>query len=195
MEIWKDIKGFEGYYQISNMGNVRSLDRFDGIRNLRGQSIRPNSKRNGYLQVGLRRDSKRKWTTIHRLVATHFIDNPENRPQVNHIDGNKLNNTVDNLEWATPAQNLYHARKNNLIEAPKGKEHVNFGICGAESKSAKKVVRYDKDSKETKVYEALILTEDDGFDRTSVSKCCNKKLKTHKGYQWYFIEDFDKDIV
>lgn len=195
MEKWKDIIGFEGFYQISENGNVRSLDRFDSIRDLKGQSIKPNLKRNGYLQVGLRREGKRKWESIHRLVAIHFIDNPENKPQVNHIDGNKQNNNIYNLEWATSQENLLHAHANGLIKMPKGEEHFNYGVFGEKSKSAKKVVRLNRKTGETKSYEAIILAKYDGFDVTSISKCCNKKVKTHKGYEWYFLNDFDKDIV
>lgn len=195
MEEWKDIRGFEGFYQISWDGNVRSLDRFDGIRDLEGQPIKPNLKQNGYLQVGLRKKGKRKWELIHRLVAIHFIDNPENKPQVNHIDGNKQNNSIYNLEWVTSQQNMRHAHANGLMKMPKGEEHVNYGVFGEKSKSAKKVVRLNRKTGETKFYEAIILAKYDGFDVTSISKCCNKKLKTHKGYEWYFFNDFDKDIV
>ena len=195
METWKDIEEFEGYYQISNYGNVRGLTRFDGIRERKGQAIKPNLKPNGYLQVGLRKNGKRKWHTLHRLVAIHFIDNPENKSQVNHIDGNKQNNRFSNLEWVSSKENLLHAHDNGLIKMPKGEHHVNYGVCGEQSRSSKKVVRYNKSTGETKIYNAIILAKDDGFDVTSISKCCNKKLKTHKGYEWYFFNDFDKDIV
>lgn len=195
MEQRKDIKGFEGYYQISNFGKVRSLDRFDGIRDRKGQLIKPNLKYNGYLQIGLRKNGKRKRFSIHRLVAQHFIKNPENKSQVNHIDCNKQNNHHKNLEWVTPGENLEHARENGLIIMPSGEDHSNYGKYGADSKSAKPVIRYDRETGETKLYEAKILAKEDGFDVTSISKCCNKKLKTHKGYEWYFVKDFDKDIV
>lgn len=195
MVTWKDIDGFEGIYQISSNGDVRSLDRFDGIRDVKGRNIKPNLKQNGYVQVGLRKEGKRKWFSIHRLVAIHFIKNPENKPQVNHIDCNKQNNRVDNLEWVTSQENFAHAKDNKLINPPKGENHPFYGLYGERSKSAKKVVRYNKDTGETKLYKAKILAKNDGFDVTSISKCCNKKQKTHKGYQWYFAEDFDKEIV
>ena len=196
METWKDIKGFEGYYQISNYGNVKSLNRFDGIRERKGQMIKPVEKYNGYLQVGLRKNGKRKYFSVHQLVAIHFIDNPENKPQVNHIDCNKQNNHFSNLEWVTSSENQLHARNNGLRDnMPKGEQHVNYGVFGEESNSAKKVVRYKRETGETKLYHAIILAKNDGFDATSISKCCHKKLKTHKGYEWYFLKDFDKDIV
>lgn len=195
MKTWKDIEGFEGYYQISNCGNVRSLDRFDGIRNLKGKCLKQSLKQNGYLQVGLRKNGKRKWFSIHRLVAIHFIDNPEKKPQVNHIDCNKQNNNVNNLEWVTAKTNYKHAEHNGLMNPAKGENHPHYGLYGERSKSAKKVVRYNKETGESKLYNAKILAKDDGFDVTSISKCCNGWQKTHKGYEWYFLEDFNKDIV
>lgn len=196
MEIWKDINGYEGYYQISNKGNVRSLDRFDGVHDRQGTIIKPNLKHNGYLQVGLRKHRIRKWIGIHRLVAIHFIENPDNKPQVNHIDGNKQNNNVENLEWVTAKENQNHATKIGLRDnMPKGENHSNYGKYGEKSRSAKPVIRKDPKTGETKLYKAKILAKDDGFDVTSISKCCHGKLKTHKGYEWYFAKDSDKDIV
>lgn len=196
MEIWKDIKGFEEYYQVSNYGNIKSLTRFDGIRERQGQEIKQSLKYNGYLQVGLRKNSERKFYSVHRLVAIHFIDNPENKPQVNHIDCNKQNNNINNLEWATSKENLHHAKINGLRNnMPKGEKHPSFGKFAENSKTAKPVIRYERKTGKTKLYEAKILAKNDGFDVTSISKCCHKKLKTHKGYEWYFEKDFDKDIV
>jgi hypothetical protein len=196
MEIWKDINGYEGYYQISNKGNVRSVDRFDGVHDRTGTVIKQNLKSNGYLQVGLRKHNQRKYIGVHRLVAIHFIDNPENKPQVNHIDGNKQNNTVENLEWVTQEENQQHAIRTGLRKNVRRREnHPFYGKFGANSHSAKPVVRVDPVTGETKLYKAKILAGDDGFDVTSISKCCHGKLKTHKGYEWYFAKDFDKDIV
>lgn len=196
MELWKDIEGFEGYYQISNKGNVRSVNRFDGVHDRQGSLIKPNLKQNGYLQVGLRKHGKRKWFGVHRLVAIHFIENPDNKPQVNHIDGNKLNNTTENLEWVTGKENQNHAAKMGLRDnLPKGEKHPFYGKYGADSKSAKPVIRRDPKTGETKLYKAKILAKEEGFDVTSISKCCHGKLKHHKGFEWYFAKDFDKDIV
>ncbi len=196
MEIWKDISGYEGYYQISNKGNVRSLDRFDGVHDRQGTIIKPHMKHNGYLQVGLRKHNTRKWISIHRLVAIHFIENPDNKPQVNHIDGNKQNNNVENLEWVTAKENQNHATRIGLRNnIRKGENHPYYGKFGENSKSAKPVIRKDPKTGETKLYKAKILAKEDGFDVTSISKCCHGKLKTHKGYEWYFAKDSDKDIV
>lgn len=110
-ELWKDIKDFEGLYQISNFGNVRSL--------ITNKNIKFN-KVKGYLYVHLYNNSKRKSIRVNRLVAQAFIPNPDNKPQVNHIDGDKLNNRVDNLEWVTREENMQHAIKNSLRKPSKG---------------------------------------------------------------------------
>jgi len=196
MELWKDINGYEGYYQISNQGNVKSIDRFDGVHDRQGTIIRQNLKQNGYLQVGLRKHNKRKWFGVHRLVAIQFIENPDNKPQVNHIDGNKLNNTVENLEWVTGKENQSHAKSIGLRDnMPRGEKNPNYGKYGENSRSAKPVIRRDPKTGDIKLYKAKILAKNEGFDVTSISKCCHGKLKTHKGYEWYFKKDFDKDIV
>lgn len=115
MEEWKDIEGFEGYYQVSSLGRVRSLDRMvrsavkSGYRTSRGIVMRQDVGRFGYCRVPLSMKRKTVAYLIHRLVATAFIPNPNNHPAVNHIDGNKLNNAVENLEWITHQGNIIHS--------------------------------------------------------------------------------------
>lgn len=116
MEIWKDIKNYEGYYQISNLGNVRAIKKWHPIKKIFMDDIKllkPFDNGNGYLVISLASGgTKRKNFYIHRLVASTFIPNPNLYPQVNHIDFNKKNNAVDNLEWCTPAQNTRHSSAN-----------------------------------------------------------------------------------
>lgn len=120
-EIWKPIKNYEGLYEISNFGKIRSLDRTVPIRNstkfIKGSLRKPQKKDNGYLFVILYKDSKSKNHYIHRLVAKNFIDNPSLKETVNHIDGNKENNNINNLEWSTRSENSIHGFKNGLCKS------------------------------------------------------------------------------
>ena len=125
-EIWKDIKGYEGYYQVSNLGRIKSLGRYIFIIRNRGRQtynqivkekiLKTYKSSNGYLLVFLKKNNKTKSLFVHRAVATAFIPNIENKPQVNHKDGNKQNNCLDNLEWATHSENMQHAWKHHLIK-------------------------------------------------------------------------------
>lgn len=101
IEIWKDIKGYNGTYQVSNFGNIRNLRR----------NMKPSIHPRGYLMILLSKHRPRKNWLIHRLVAIHFISNPKNYPCINHIDSNPSNNIVSNLEWCTQKQNVAHCIK------------------------------------------------------------------------------------
>lgn len=107
-EEWKDIKGFEGVYQISNLGRIKSFKKYKD-----GYILSNKNSKGGYFSIVLKDCKKEKHTRVHRLVAETFIPNPNNFPVVNHIDGNKQNNRVDNLEWCTIKHNVNHAIKRN----------------------------------------------------------------------------------
>lgn len=128
MEIWKDIKGYEGKYQVSNYGNVKSLPRtrkakFNSVSYKQEIILKPKTANNGYLLVNLYIESKRVMFSIHRLVALTFIDNPNNYPVINHKNGIKTDNRVENLEWCTQSHNRIHALENNLAKVAKGETH------------------------------------------------------------------------
>lgn len=114
LEVWKDIKGYEGIYQVSNMGKIRSLTRVvidkNGIqKNIKGKTLKLSTTTQGYKAVVFKKDGKNKNFRVHRLVAQAFIKNYESKPYVNHIDGNKKNNKASNLEWCTNSENMKHA--------------------------------------------------------------------------------------
>lgn len=139
VEIWKDIENFEGMYQVSDMGRIRSLARTKVLSNGRKLTIREkiltgHIDTKGYLQVELRKDGKRNISCIHRLVASAFIENPERKEQVNHKDGNKRNNAVENLEWVTCEENIHHAWKHGLNTASKGQKHPNSILTDEQAK-------------------------------------------------------------
>jgi len=120
-EIWKDIKGYEGFYQVSNLGNIKSLKSFlftkSGIKKQRRERLMNQTiKYNGYKTIMFSINNNHKRFHVHRIVAQTFILNIENKPQVNHKNGIKADNRVENLEWVTASENSIHAIKNNLIK-------------------------------------------------------------------------------
>ena len=112
-EIWQDIEGYEGSYQVSDFGRVRSLDRIDALGHRRkGKMIAITSATNGYRKVGLVKDGITKNHSVHRLVAKAFLSNPSDLPQVNHKDEDKMNNAASNLEWCTQSYNNDYGTRN-----------------------------------------------------------------------------------
>lgn len=159
VEQWADVRGFEGYYQVSSLGRVRSLDRHKlgrgriKLSRQRGRLMKPKVDKYGYNVVQLSKDGQRTFTTVHRLVAMAFIPNPNNYDQVNHIDCDKLNNRTENLEWCTAKQNVIHAHKNgNGPNIKRGRHgfaklvlNVEMGIfydCGKDAAEAH-CIHYD----------------------------------------------------
>jgi hypothetical protein len=134
--MWKDIKGYEGLYQINEYGEVKSLSRIvinnGGKQVLPERILKPSVVGKGYLKVDLRKNNKTKRYYIHKLVAEHFLENKYNYKIVNHKDGNKLNNHYKNLEWVTYSQNNIHAYENNLKQ--KGEKYYNAKLTDEQVK-------------------------------------------------------------
>lgn len=150
-EIWKDINGYEGYYQISNYGNARSLDRqvgcrWGGLRDYGGKSLLTETTKDGYQRIVFMRDAIKERFLVHRIVAEAFIPNPENKPYVNHIDGDKSNNYFGNLEWCTNSENVLHADRNGLRDMsthqPSNSKGVRCIDNGMEFASTTKAVKW-----------------------------------------------------
>lgn len=179
-EIWKDVKGYEGYYQISNLGNVMSL-KFNhaDIRRL----IKPFDN-GGYNMVCFNLNGVSKKFLVHRLVAEAFIPNHENKPCVNHIDGNKRNNSVENLEWVTKSENTRHAIRIGL--------RPRIVICerkrGAENPISKAIAQFGLNGNKIAEYGCAKDAEKSlGFKHTFIQRCCRGERKTYMNYVWKYI--------
>lgn len=192
MEVWKDIKEYEGLYQVSNFGNIRSLPRRGTSKNVHIMFQKYNKC--GYKMVGLYKDGKVKNRTVHRIVAETFLDNPLNKEDVNHIDGNKENNNVSNLEWTTHKENMKHARKNNLIRITNKviEQGKNVGqkygkINGL--KRAKRILQISYYNESIKEWDSITqASKCTGISLSGISKCCNKKKNMAGGYKWEFVK-------
>ena len=178
-ENWKDIKGFEGLYKISNFGNVKSLNY---KRTKKERILTPGNIANGYLCVLLYKNGTRKTFTIHRLVAQTFIENPENLPQVNHIDEDKTNNRVENLEWCDiKYNNNYGTRLHKMICTQLNRKDLS-----------KAVLQFDLNGNFIKEYCSLrdaARSLGNKYFCSLISRCSNGIIKTAYGYKWKYKED------
>lgn len=167
-EIWKDVP-FDSNYKVSNYGRIFSK-RTNKI--LKGELTEK-----GYIRVAL---TEHKRYLVHCIVAQTFIPNPENKPQVNHIDGNKQNNYVDNLEWCTQSENMRHALKTGLKIMPKGKDVYN----------ARVVYQYDKNNNLIKRWECMSTASQTlKISQRDIVRVCKGKRKTCGGYIWKYEEE------
>lgn len=168
-EIWKDISGYEGIYQVSNLGRVRSITHFTPIKNdkkiVYGKILNQTPITSGYLSVNFCVNKKRKKCLVHRLVAQAFIPNPQNLTQVNHIDENKLNNDYRNLEWCTYEYNNNYGSHNEKIAKPI--------YCIELSKTFSSLTQASKEL---------------GINMTSLSRSCNNPKHTCGGFHWKFTD-------
>ena len=194
-EIWKDIEGFEGLYQVSNLGRVRSLghDAWHKGRVLK-QSF---DGKGNYLFVGLHKDGKIKQKNVHRLVAETFIPNPNNLPCVNHINEIKTDNRAINLEWCTVEYNSnYGNSKKNMIDSRRknnDQEEINRKIKETKRKNGsfsceKPVAQYTMDGILVSTYDSATDAErKTGISRGGIQRCCIGRYSQAKGYVWKYI--------
>ena len=177
MEIWKNIKGYEGLYQISNMGRVKSLERKiphwrGGERVQKERILKQVVTHNGYLRVGLRVDGKQKMLRVHRLVCEAFHENPDNKSDVNHINENKTDNRACNLEWCTRIENCNHGTRN---------ERVAKAL-------SKPIGQYTRDGDLVKVWQSTNeARRQAGFSQGAVSEVANGNRKTAYGFIWKYV--------
>ena len=187
-EIWKAIEGYEGLYEVSNLGRVRSLDHLverPHPRNpaytfrymAKGKIKNQRHHEAEYWLVDLYKDNVGETRTVHRLVADSFIPNPNNLPEVNHIDENKENNCVDNLEWCTRLENVNHGTGSERM----GKSHWT------------PVIQMTMDGQFIKRWECMQEAADElGLHMTHISAVCRGRAKSHGGFRWRYPEDNNK---
>lgn len=191
-EIWKDVKGYEGYYQVSNMGRVKSMRVLKTPKN--GVLCRKDSflstkatHDKQYVTVALCRDGEKKQIQVHRLVAEAFIPNPKNLPCVNHKDENPSNNCADNLEWCTHEYNLQYSMERNKPYKTKRERPKNelLPLC-AYTLSGEFVGRFDS------VWDAIeklgIESKTPRGARNNIRMCCRGRVKSACGYKWRYDE-------
>ena len=160
VETFVKIEGFENY-EVSNLGKVRNIKS--------GRILKPHLNHNGYLKHHLYKHNKLKELFLHRIIAIAFIDNPEEKPQVNHIDENKLNNDLSNLEWCTVRENLIHGTRTKRVA----------------EKLSQKVIQLDLNDNVLNEFESMRQAErETGVSVGNISSCCNGKTKSAGGYKW-----------
>ena len=163
MEIWKDIPEYEGLYQISNLGNVKSLYRLANNNHIiKERILKPQENYNGYFIVNLYKNNKMQARFVHRLVGKVFINNPNNYNYINHIDKNKSNNKVNNLEWCTQSYNVIYSK-------------------------GKKVNQYDKNNNFIKTWNSIAdVKRTLDINSSLIVRCCKNRKKSAGGYIWKY---------
>lgn len=168
-EIWKDIPGYEGLYQVSNLGNVKSLN-WRKTGNPRNLWLKPHRK--GYLQVELAKNGIKRLFLVHRLVAEVFVPNPFSLPQVNHKDEVKTNNAVENLEWCNASYNAIYSLKRSPSKR---------------KRQGKKICQCSMDGELIKTWnDSRTIFLETGMSDWSISECCRGNRKTAYGYKWQY---------
>lgn len=175
MEIWRDVKGYEGLYQVSTKGNVKSV-RGGRWKTGKKDCLTPVITETGYVHIRLSKDGKQKTYSVHRLVAQTFIPNPFNLETVNHIDEDKTNNNVDNLEWMTMKENINYGSHNKRMAST-----LTNGPL------SKMVNQYSVDDKLIKTFPSICeVRRVLGFATGNISKCCKGILKSAYGFKWKY---------
>jgi hypothetical protein len=184
-EVWKDIGGFEGLYQVSSHGNVRSLERTGKKTQLRGRLLKKTIHRNKglesnstpYERVSLSLGGVFYGVKVHRLVATAFLEHDDVRNQVNHKDGNGLNNHLDNLEWCTGRENVQHSWR-ELGRTPRP---------GLKDAASKKIKQINSVGETVKIWDSANQAgREAGFNHNGISHVLTGRQSTHKGYRWEY---------
>ena len=180
MEVWKEIHGYNERYEVSNYGRVRSNDmiingRLQNCHHKKGRILKPHTDKEGYKGVVLCVNQKRKTFRLHRLVAAAFIPNPDNLPEIDHIDGDRANNHADNLRWVTVKENQNNPITKSKWIGRKAKPHHE------------KAIEQIKNGIVVNVFVSIQEAARKGnFSATAICKVCKGKGNLHKGYKWRY---------
>ena len=172
-EVWKSIKNYEGLYEISNLGDVKSLN-YNNTK--KEKKLCKKKDKSGYLYVVLCKQGKQKSFKIHTLVANAFIENPYNNIYVHHKDEDKTNNCVDNLQWVNHKDNCNYGTRNKRIS----EKLIN------RKDESKLVYQYSKDGVLISVFNSTKECQRNGYNQGHVASCCRGERKLHKGYIWSY---------
>lgn len=176
-EFWRDIKGYEGLYKVSNYGNI--------IKNKTNQQMKMSFNQFGYLRISLTKNKKRKTIPVHRLVALSFIPNIKNNPCVNHINGIKHDNYIGNLEWVTYSENSIHAIKIGLKTFIKGKDNCK----------SVPILQYNLDGNFIKEWDSIVIACTElKISRKNISSACSGYRKSSQGFMWRYKNNNKIDI-
>lgn len=178
-EIWKDIPNYENLYLASNLGRIKSISNPKRIK-----ILKPSISNGGYQKIQLYKGGKCKTLYVHRLIALTFIPNPNNKEEVNHIDGNKFNNNANNLEWVSRSENQLHAIKTGLREPS-----PMTGRKGELNPLSKEILQYSLDGALIKKWKGIsnVCRTLDFKSPSSISNCLSGRYKTAYGYIWKYL--------
>ena len=181
-EEWRPIAGYEGIYEVSNMGRIKSLDRVISQTNrygtqtdhvYKGKILKESVGNNGYLHIDLHKDGKTKRVLIHRLVASHFLEKQDGADVINHLDCNKENNSVPNLEWCTQSHNIKYAYEQGTKTPP----HMQ------------KVAQYGENGSLIRIWDSIAeASRELGLKASNIGKVCRGQRHQTGGYKWQYIE-------
>ena len=214
MEEWRDIEGYEGLYQVSNLGRVKSLNRFiyknnGTIQPLKGKICAMCPDNNNYIKVSLCKNGKYALKLVHRLVAIAFIPNPENKPEIDHINTDRKDNRVENLRWCTHKENVnnpltiskYNANTGRIVSnetrekislALKGRKMSKESISRTIKGTSKPIIQLTLDGNFIKEWEsATIIERDLHLTNGNIGKCCKGLIKQSYGFIWKYKYVYD----
>lgn len=184
-EIWKPVVGYEGLYEVSNMGRVRSLERINkrGF-NLSSKILKPTLNSGGYCIVGLFKNGLQRKILVHRLVAECFLYNVENKPFIDHINTIRTDNRVENIRWVTTKEN-----QNNPLTIKYRKGHTEWCVKGEKHHRNKPIIQYDKEGNFIKEWFSIReSSEQNNVKEQNISACCRGKIKYAGGFIWKYKE-------